>query len=224
MDIDSIPFGLDFREHIQETLKRCDVLLAIVGPHWAAPDQKGGLRINEENDWVHIEIEAALAKKIPVIPVLIDDAELPAPTSLPESLRGLAFRQAAPVNSGRDFHPHMERLIKAMDRLLSPAKPAPPPVAPKGARQSEPRSSPKGAARPDQVADRTEPTREDGKAAKLLYSPTETDTTVDTPRVSGVKSLLWSSLRALMTRPTGRIRRQTFWIAAVEGVAALFLF
>ena len=63
MDIDSIPFGLDFREHIQETLKRCDVLLAVVGPHRAAPDQKGGLMINEENDWVRIEIEAALAKR-----------------------------------------------------------------------------------------------------------------------------------------------------------------
>jgi hypothetical protein len=54
MDIDSIPFGLDFREHIQETLKRCDVLLAIVGKNWAAPDEKGGFRIEEENDWVRI--------------------------------------------------------------------------------------------------------------------------------------------------------------------------
>ena len=63
MDIDSIPFGLDFREHIQETLKRCDVLLAIVGKNWAAPDEKGGFRIAAENDWVRIEVEAALAKK-----------------------------------------------------------------------------------------------------------------------------------------------------------------
>jgi uncharacterized membrane protein YhaH (DUF805 family) len=224
MDIDSIPLGLDFREHIQETLTRCDVLLAIIGPRWAAPDQKGGFRINEENDWVRIEVEAALAKKIPVIPVLIDDAELPPPTSLPDKLRDLAFRQAAPVDSGRDFHPHMDRLIKAMDRLMSPAKPAPPPVAPKVARRSEPRSSPKRAALPDQVADRTEPTREDGKSAKP-YSPPETDRAAVTSRVSRVKSLLWSGFRALITRPRGRIARKTFWIAAVEGVfATLFLF
>ena len=121
MDIDSIPFGLDFREHIQETLKRCDVLLAIVGKNWAAADEKGAFRINEENDWVRIEVEAALARKIPVIPVLIDNASLPAPASLPEGLRNLVFRQAAPVDSGRDFNPHMARLIKAMDQLLAKA-------------------------------------------------------------------------------------------------------
>jgi hypothetical protein len=68
---------------------------------------------------VRIEIEAALAKKIPVIPVLIDGTALPPPVQLPEGLRDLAFRQAAPVDSGRDFHPHMDRLIKAMDQLLS---------------------------------------------------------------------------------------------------------
>ena len=74
--------------------------------------------MTDETDWVRIEIEAALAKKIPVIPVLIDGAALPAPADLPEGLRNLAFRQAAPVDSARDFHPHMDRLIKAMDKLL----------------------------------------------------------------------------------------------------------
>ena len=115
------------------------MLLAIVGARWAAPDEKGGFRINEENDWVRIEVEAALAKNIPVIPVLIDNASLPAPASLPEGLRNLVFRQAAPVDSGRDFNPHMARLIKAMDQLLSPVKAGAPSRGTKG-------SSPKRAA------------------------------------------------------------------------------
>ena len=100
------------------SLDRCDILVAIVGPRWATPDESGRLRLTDETDWVRIEIEAALAKKIPVIPVLIDGAALPAPADLPEGLRNLAFRQAAPVDSARDFHPHMDRLIKAMDKLL----------------------------------------------------------------------------------------------------------
>ena len=95
------------------------MLLAIVGKNWAAANENGAFRINEENDWVRIEVEAALAKNIPVIPVLIDNASLPAPASLPEGLRNLVFRQAAPVDSGRDFNPHMARLIKAMDQLLA---------------------------------------------------------------------------------------------------------
>jgi hypothetical protein len=121
MDIDSIPFGLDFREHIQDSLDRCDILVAIVGPRWPTPDESGRLRLTDKTDWVRIEIEAALAKKISVIPVLIDGAALPAPADLPEGLRNLAFRQAAPVDCARDFHPHMDRLIKAMDKLLERA-------------------------------------------------------------------------------------------------------
>jgi hypothetical protein len=32
MDIDSIPIGMDFRQHIQDTLARCDILIAVIGP------------------------------------------------------------------------------------------------------------------------------------------------------------------------------------------------
>lgn len=67
MDIDAIPVGLDFREHLKHSLQRCDILLAIVGPKWLGTDEHGHHAIAEETDWVRIEIETALAKKIPVI-------------------------------------------------------------------------------------------------------------------------------------------------------------
>lgn len=115
MDIDSIPFGVDFREHIRKELDKCDVLLAIIGPHWAG-DRKHA-RINSEADLVRIEIETALQRKIPVVPILVDETAMPEPESLPESLRPLTFRNAAPVDSGRDFHPHMDRLIRDLNDL-----------------------------------------------------------------------------------------------------------
>ncbi len=115
MDIDSIPFGVDFREHIRKELDKCDVLLAIIGPHWAG-DRKHA-RINAETDLVRIEIETALQRNIPVIPILVDETAMPEPENLPESLRPLAFRNAAPVDSGRDFHPHMDRLIRDLNDL-----------------------------------------------------------------------------------------------------------
>ena len=34
MDVDKIPFGIDFRHHIQEVLRDADVLLAVVGTRW----------------------------------------------------------------------------------------------------------------------------------------------------------------------------------------------
>ncbi len=204
MDIDSIPFGLDFREHIQDTLKRCDVLLAIVGKNWAAADASGALRINEENDWVRIEVEAALAKNIPVIPVLIDNALLPAAASLPESLRNLAFRQAAPVDSGRDFHPHMDRLIKAMDQLL--ARP-----------QAAPSAAPK-VATPKVEARVAKPKAGPAAPTRRLDVPAAADDGAAVTPALRARRLLWSGLRSLMTPARGRIDRKTFWIAATAGV------
>jgi uncharacterized membrane protein YhaH (DUF805 family) len=210
MDIDSIPFGLDFREHIQETLKRCDVLLAIVGKNWAAPDEKGGFRIAEENDWVRIEVEAALAKKIPVIPVLIDNASLPAPASLPEGLRNLVFRQAAPVDSGRDFNPHMARLIKAMDQLLtgqsaSEAKPEAP-------AQTISQRKPRLAKRLPQDTDVTDKRAKSAKTGVLPEASRETSSAA--PRLG---QRLW----LLAVSPKGRLARGTFAMAAIASFIAL---
>jgi uncharacterized membrane protein HdeD (DUF308 family) len=118
MDIDSIPDGLDFRKHIKEALKRCDVMLAVMGPRWTAVSEDGRSRLADETDWIRIEIEAALAKDIPVIPVLVNGAAMPRPKDLPETMQDLAFRQAAPLDMRRDFHAHMDRLIGVMDELL----------------------------------------------------------------------------------------------------------
>jgi TIR domain-containing protein len=119
MDIDAIPFGLDFRKHIRKILQKCDIMLAIIGPSWLALDEAGRSRLLDETDWVRIEIEAALAKDIPVIPIRVDDAILPHPQLLPESIREIVFRQAAELDAGRDFHAHMDRLIRSMDQLLA---------------------------------------------------------------------------------------------------------
>jgi hypothetical protein len=132
MDIDSIPFGIDFREHIQQALEQNDILVAVIGPKWLGPTKGGRLRIAEETDPVRIEVETALKKGSAVIPILVSGARMPKPTDLPDTLKDLSFRNAAEVDAGRDFHQHMERLIRSMERLLeksgklTPAKDTPP--------------------------------------------------------------------------------------------------
>jgi tetratricopeptide (TPR) repeat protein len=118
MDIDAIPYGTDFRQHLRNMLDRCDLLVAVVGPHWIGADASGQPRISDPTDWVRIEIETALSKDIPVIPVLIDRAHMPNPRELPESLRDFAYRQGADLDTGRDFHPHMDRLIRAISESV----------------------------------------------------------------------------------------------------------
>src|ERR1700730_8699201 len=108
MDIDSIPFGLDFREHVKNALLENDILIAVIGPKWMGPDVNNRSRINEETDPVRIELETALKRNIPVVPVLVGGASMPLPAELPDGLKDLPFRNAAQIDAGRDFHQHME--------------------------------------------------------------------------------------------------------------------
>ena len=67
---------------------------------------------------MRIEVESALQRGIPVIPVLIEPARIPQEEELPETLRGLAYRNAVTVDPGRDFHSHMDHLIRGVEYLL----------------------------------------------------------------------------------------------------------
>jgi hypothetical protein len=117
-DIDNIPFGIDFRKVINDALHGTDVLIAIVGPNWRGTRKQGSARINDDNDLVRIEVETALQREIPVIPALVGGAIMPKPTELPDSLRDFLFRNAANIDSGRNFDTDIERLMRSMDSLL----------------------------------------------------------------------------------------------------------
>ena len=128
MDVDHIPFGIDFRAHIQETLQRTDVLIAVIGGNWLGKSADGAARMHEKTDPVRVEIETALERKTPIIPVLVDGARMPHSTELPEEFGNFVYLNAAEVASGRDFRTHMERLISAVDRAagLARSRPASP--------------------------------------------------------------------------------------------------
>jgi hypothetical protein len=119
MDIDNIPFGTDFRAHIQAVLREAEVLIVVIGPRWLGADAAGTVRMSQESDPVRAEIEAALARSMPLIPVLVDGARMPSSAELPASFNEFAFLNAAEVATGRDFHHHLDRLIGAIDRAVA---------------------------------------------------------------------------------------------------------
>jgi hypothetical protein len=124
-DVDSIMPGTDFRRSLHEAVARCDVLLALIGERWLdATNEFGDRRLDEETDYLRIEIEAALHRDIPVIPLLIDRTAPPRPKDLPESLRDLSYRQAVRVRHDPDFSWDMERIIRALEQILAPKAPA----------------------------------------------------------------------------------------------------
>jgi hypothetical protein len=118
LDIDSIPLGLDFRKHISDSVGQCDVLLALIGDSWInSTNNQGSRRLDDPTDFVRVEIESALKRDIPVIPVLVGKARMPSATELPSSLHELAFRNAAEVRAGRDLQEHLTRLVRGITLL-----------------------------------------------------------------------------------------------------------
>ena len=118
IDIDDVPFGVDFRKHIGDALQSSNILIAVVGEKWLGPQDGGKFRIMNEADPVRVELETALKRDITVLPVLLDGSSMPDPADLPEPIRDFAYRNAIEVESGRDFNMHIERLIRAMEQTL----------------------------------------------------------------------------------------------------------
>jgi formylglycine-generating enzyme required for sulfatase activity len=119
-DVDAIPLGLDFREVLTEQVARCDVFLAVIGDAWLSiQGERGTRRLDDPADFVRIEIEAALSRDIPVIPVLVGHSSVPRAAELPASLRALSFRHALPVRPDPDFHKDMDRLIRGIGKGIA---------------------------------------------------------------------------------------------------------
>jgi len=120
MDVDSIPVGRDFEDYLNSQVAACDAMLAVIGPNWlTAKDDTGQRRLDNLEDFVAIEIGAALARNIPVVPVLVDGARMPKASELPDSLKPLARRQAIQVRN-TNFRSDAEGLVKRLRETLAP--------------------------------------------------------------------------------------------------------
>ncbi|MFL6149259.1 MAG: toll/interleukin-1 receptor domain-containing protein, partial [Pseudonocardiaceae bacterium] len=85
VDVDTIEPGADFASVITQAVGSCEVLIALIGPTWSTiTDQRGRRRLHDPDDFVVLEIQAALEREIHVIPVLIDGAVMPNRYDLPE--------------------------------------------------------------------------------------------------------------------------------------------
>ena len=124
LDIDGIPLGVDFRRSLAGELDHCDVLLAVIGDYWLNASyqdgpKQGTRRLDDPDDYVRIEIETALARDIPIVPLLVGRTTMPRESDLPDSMRALAYRNAAALRSGPDFESQVDRLIHSLKQLLA---------------------------------------------------------------------------------------------------------
>jgi hypothetical protein len=145
MDIDSIPPGVDFEQHIRHEIERSDVVLVMIGDNWL--DSRPGTsrrRVDEDDDFVRLEIESALATpSVRIIPVLVEGAQMPPSVELPASIHQLARLQAFELSDHR-WTGDVERLARTIER---------PGIALDPGIQSAP-DGPDGDAGPDQLRHR----------------------------------------------------------------------
>lgn len=153
MDVDAVELGADFTKAIASEVAACHVLIALIGQDWLTPSKRTGQpRIFDVDDFVAVEIVAALDRGIRVIPVLTDEARMPTADELPPRLRPLATRNAARLDH-ETFSSDIERLLSTVGKILhasaaertarhrkfpSPKSSSPPGSTPEDSRPSRP--------------------------------------------------------------------------------------
>jgi len=123
MDVDNIPVGINFDEYLKSQVAACDVVLSVIGPNWLnVKDEANQRRLDKPDDFVAIELAAALARNILVIPVLVDGTRMPKASELPDSLKPFALRNAIEIRN-TNFGSDAEQLITKMREALALGRP-----------------------------------------------------------------------------------------------------
>lgn len=127
MDVSgSIEPGLEFDKVIEKAVSSCEVLIVMIGKEWLGMvDEKGKRRLEDPNDFVRMEISAALKRNIRVIPVLVEGVTMPEEGDLPEDLKRLCKRQASEISDNR-WEFDTQQLVKVLEKAgVKPVGPRP---------------------------------------------------------------------------------------------------
>jgi hypothetical protein len=118
MDIDSVPLGIDFVDHVQQQISSCRAVIVMIGRQWLTiQDKRGNRRLHDPEDLVRLEIAAALTQKIPVIPVLVQNAPMPDRDDLPDDLRLFTRRNGIALRHDQ-WREGVARLLKELDPVM----------------------------------------------------------------------------------------------------------
>jgi len=121
MDVESLEPGVDFGEAIAAAVASCDVLIVLIGKAWTTmTDNAGRRRLDDPDDFIVLEVSAALQRGIRVVPVLVDGASMPHRDELPASLQGLARRHAVRIDH-ETFRSDVDPLLDTVERILAAA-------------------------------------------------------------------------------------------------------
>jgi len=120
-DVENIISGRNFTTQLERQLQVSDLMLVVIGDRWLdiTDDETGERRLDNPNDIVRLEVEIALDRRIPVIPVLVRGTGFPDHDDLPLRMKPLADKSGEVVRPDPDFHRDIERLIAKIAQTLN---------------------------------------------------------------------------------------------------------
>jgi hypothetical protein len=122
MDIDTISGGVDFQHAIEESIESAQAMLVVIGTHWLEiADEQGRPRIQDAEDFVHLEVASGLKAGLRVFPVLVDGAAMPSAAELPDDLKALVRLNACEISNARWDH-DVGKLLGYLEELQIPKK------------------------------------------------------------------------------------------------------
>ncbi len=126
LDTSSIDCGTDFPDEIGRALGQASVVLVLIGQRWlSCVDSSGVARLTRADDWVRREVRDALrarqAGRVRVIPVLLQDARVPAADDLPDDLRDLSDLNGFVLGSVAVDTARLADIIERRYSVLEPA-------------------------------------------------------------------------------------------------------
>ena len=117
-DSRSMSAGTPFENALRTAVRRCDVLLVVIGQRWlTATDEHGRRLIDARHDWVRTEIAEAYRVGAHVIPVLVGDVPVISKAALPASIRQLAGTQFVRLRP-RDGRSDLDHLVAGLRNLV----------------------------------------------------------------------------------------------------------
>jgi TIR domain len=115
-DKEDIGGGVSWRKEVLRAISRDSALLVLIGKDWAnATDKHGTRRLDNSNDPLRLEITAALKAEAFIIPILLQNAEMPGEEELPSELRALAEINALNLRDG-DWLNDVEKIRRTLTK------------------------------------------------------------------------------------------------------------
>ncbi len=116
-DKEDVGGGVAWRQEVLHEIDRDSVLLVLIGEDWAnAKDADGRRRLDNSDDPLRLEITDGIREGARILPILLENAQMPSEEELPPELRLLAGINALNLRDG-DWEYYFDKIRKTLETV-----------------------------------------------------------------------------------------------------------